>query len=130
MSVPRTLDGFDVAAAVERMLDQPALWWRAIGLFVEHFANWEQTWQECIGDTAGERKCVHSLRGAAANLGATALAATAAALEKQLLKRLADPAVDIPDSLRQDLQKSFRHAWLSAAGAWKSAVPSPAGRAR
>lgn len=128
MSVPRTLDGFDVTAAVERMLDQPMLWWQAVGLFVEHFADWEQGWQESVGDHGREQKRVHALRSAAANVGAMALAATAADLENQLLKCLAGQEIAVPDSLRQDLQQSFRRTWHSAAGAWKSATPGSEGR--
>ena len=62
MSVPHTLEGFEVNDAVERMLGQPMLWWQTVGLFVEHFANWELSWQECIGDYAREQKSVHALR--------------------------------------------------------------------
>ena len=128
MSVPRTLDGFDVTAAIERMLDQPMLWWQAVGLFVEHFADWEQGWQESVGDHAREQKRVHALRSAAANVGATALAASAADLENQLLKCLAGQEIAVPDGLRQDLQQAFRQTWHSAAGAWKSATPGSEGR--
>jgi HPt (histidine-containing phosphotransfer) domain-containing protein len=130
MSVPRTLDGFDVAAAIGRMLDQPMLWWQAVGLFVEHFADWEQAWLESAGDHAREQKRVHALRSAAANVGATALAERAAALENQLLKCLAGQANAVPDNLRQALQQSFRQTWLAAANAWKSAAPGSEGRGR
>ena len=128
MSVPRTLDGFDVAAAVARMLDQPMLWWQAVGLFVEHFADWEQAWQESVGDRAQEQKRVHALRSAAANIGATALAEAAAALERQLLKCQAGQATSVQENLRQGLQASFRQTWLSAAEALKSSKPVPDGR--
>lgn len=129
MSVPRTLDGFDVTAAVARMLDQPSLWWQAIGLFVTHFADWEQTWQAAIGDDVLEQKSVHALRSAAANVGAQALAEAAASLEAQLLKKREGLVVSVPDSLRATLQASFRQAWLSAAEAWQAGEPeSGAGR--
>jgi HPt (histidine-containing phosphotransfer) domain-containing protein len=128
MSVPRTLDGFDVTAAIGRMLDQPMLWWQAVGLFVEHFADWEQAWQESVGDYAREQKRVHALRSAAANVGATVLAATAADLEKQLLKCLAGQPIVVPDSLRRDLQQAFRQTWHAAAEAWKAATPTSQGR--
>jgi HPt (histidine-containing phosphotransfer) domain-containing protein len=130
MSVPRTLDGFDVTAAVGRMLDQPMLWWQAVGLFVEHFADWERAWQDSIGDEAKEQKCVHALRSAAANVGATALSEAAAALEAQLLMGLAGNTMPIPESLRQHLLDSYRQTWLSAAGAWKSSAPGSAERGR
>jgi HPt (histidine-containing phosphotransfer) domain-containing protein len=129
MSVPRSLDGFDVIAAVERMLDQPALWWQAVGLFVEHFAGWEQMWQQSIGDDAQERKKVHAVRSAAANVGAVQLAEAAGALEDLLLKRLADPATDVPASSRQLLQDTFQQAWLAAAAAWTANRLGPGGMA-
>lgn len=123
MSVPRTLDGFDVTAAVARMLDQPLLWWQSVGLFVAHFADWEAAWQASIGDHAQEQKRVHALRSAAANVGAMVLAEAAAAVEDQLLKCQAGQAASVPDSLRQCLLDSFRRTWSSAAVALESASP-------
>ena len=130
MSIPRTLDGFDVTAAVTRMLDQPLLWWQAVGLFVEHFADWERTWQDSIGDPVREQKRVHALRSAAANVGATALSEVAAALEDQLLKCLAGEATSVSEISRQHLFDSFRQTWLSAAGAREAEAAGSAGLAR
>jgi HPt (histidine-containing phosphotransfer) domain-containing protein len=115
MSVPSSLDGFDVADAIGRMLDQPALWWQNVGLFVEHFADWEQGWQNSIGDDAREQKTVHALRSAAANVGATALSEVAGEIEALLLIRLAGHPTPVPSSLRQRLRDVFRQTWLSAA---------------
>jgi len=112
-----------VTAAVARMLDQPLLWWQALGLFVAHFADWEQTWQAAIGDDGLEQKRVHALRSAAANVGALALSEAAASLEAQLLKKCAGQAVAIPESLRERLQASFRQTWRSAFEAWKAGTP-------
>lgn len=128
MIIPRSLDGFDVLAAVERMLDQPTLWWEALGLFVEHFAAWEQSWQACIGDDALERKRVHAVRSAAANVGAVHLAAAAGALEDCLLRRVAGGSAEIPASSRQQLQESFRHAWAAAASAIRATDSGAGGR--
>lgn len=129
MPIPQSLDGFDVIGAVERMLDQPALWWQAVGLFVQHFAAWEQDWQAAIGDDARERKQVHAMRSAAANVGAVRLADSAEALEQRLLDRLAGRAVEIPDDLRQRLLADFRSAWLAADHAWRMSVAGPGGEA-
>lgn len=129
MPVPRSLDGFDVMAAVERMLDRPGLWWQAVGLFVEHFADWEGQWQACAGDDRQERKCVHALRSAAANVGAMPLAEVAGGLENVLLKRLAGEAVAIPDRLREQLRERFHQAWRAAAEAWQGDRPGPGGQA-
>ena len=129
MPVPRSLDGFDVIGAVERMLDQPELWWQAVGLFVEHFADWEGAWQACIGDDARERKSVHAVRSAAANVGAVGLADAAGVLEDVLLLRLAGQPADVPETLREPLRASFQQAWLAAAGAWQLNRLGPGGRA-
>ncbi len=128
MLVPDSLDGFDVSAAVGRMLDQPALWWQAVGLFVAHFADWEAAWQGCVGDDARERKQVHALRSAAANVGATALAASAGALENCLLARLAGGAERVPEALRARLQADFRGAWRGAADARRASDPEALAR--
>lgn len=125
MSIPSSLDGFDVVGAIDRMLDQPALWWQALGLFVQHFSGWEQDWQAAIGDDALERKRVHAVRSAAANVGAVHLADSAAALEKCLLEHLAGGAPDCAEALRQQLQIDFRQSWQAAADAWQENSPGP-----
>lgn len=122
MSIPRSLDGFDVMAAVERMLDQPTLWWQALGLFVAHFSDWEQGWQACIGDEVLERKRVHAVRSAAANVGAVRLAESASALEVWLLARQAGTGTAGGDAgaLRRQVQVDFRQSWQAAAEAWET----------
>lgn len=122
MSIPRSLDGFDVGAAVERMLDQPSLWWEALGLFVEHFSGWERDWHASVGDDINERKKVHALRSAAANIGAGRLSSSASALEKCLLDRLAGDVSGDVDALRQAVQDDFRHAWQVAADARRGSL--------
>lgn len=117
MSIPHSLDGFDVADAVGRMLDQPVLWWQAVGLFVDHFADWEAEWRASVGDDALERKRVHALRSAAANVGARKVAESARALEERLLARLAGSAEEIPEVLRQCVRAEFRRTWQVAAEA-------------
>jgi len=129
MPIPRSLDGFDVIAAVERMLDQPMLWWQALGLFVAHFAGWEQDWQASIGDDALERKRVHAVRSAAVNVGAVRLADSASALEAWLLARQAGAAGDDAEALRRQLLADFRLSWQAAADAWKANSPAPGGSA-
>jgi HPt (histidine-containing phosphotransfer) domain-containing protein len=129
MLVPHSLDGFDVMGAVERMLGQPVLWWQAVGLFVEHYANWEAVWHACIGDDAQERKRVHAIRSAAVNVGAVRLSETAGELEDLLLERLAGGLKVVPDDLRQRLGDDFRQSWLAAANAWKESRLGPGGSA-
>ncbi|MFZ1245398.1 MAG: Hpt domain-containing protein [Azonexus sp.] len=129
MIVPRSLDGFNVIAAIERMLDQPELWWEAVGLFVEHFAGWEQSWQASIGDDTLERKRVHAIRSAAANIGAEQLSERARALEEALLKRTDDNPADITAELRTALKVAFRQAWAAAATARQESDFGAGGRA-
>lgn len=117
MPVPTSLHGFDVAPAVDRMLGQPELWWQAVGLFVEHFAEWEPAWLATRGDDAAESRQVHALRSAAANVGASHLSCVATVLEELLSIRLAGRPVSVPASLRWYLQDCFREVWQSAAEA-------------
>ena len=114
MSIPYTLEDFDVPAAVARMLDQPALWSQALALFVGHFAGWEEAWLASVGDDAGERRLVHALRSAAANVGATKLSASAAALDDLLLQGPGATAASVFESLRRQLQQDFRQSWRTA----------------
>lgn len=123
MLIPQELDGFDVADAVARMLDRPELWWQAVGLFVVHFADWENRWQESIGDLPGERRLVHAIRSAATNLGAIRLADSAEIMERALNRKLAGQAVPaIPDGARNELQTVFRRTMAVAATAWFQAT--------
>lgn len=117
MSLPSSLKGFDVDAAVERMLGQRDLWWAAVGLFVRHFADWEVEWLAARGDDALECKKVHAVRSAAANIGANKLSCAAAVLEDLMLMRLGGKSVLVPPSVRWYLQDCFREVWRSASEA-------------
>ena len=114
---PESLPGFEVACTVERMLGRPELWWQAVALFVEHFADWEKQWT-AAATTCDEQRCVHALRSAAANVGAHHLACIASVLETLLNRQIAgDTQVQIPFSVRQYLRESFRQLWQTAAHA-------------
>jgi len=121
MLIPQELDGFDVAGAVARMLDRPELWWQAVGFFVQHFAGWKTDWLASIGDDSAERRCVHAIRSAAANVGATHLSALAEGLEKILLQRISGEQQDIPNGFRDGLAAAFDKAWGGADAAWREA---------
>jgi HPt (histidine-containing phosphotransfer) domain-containing protein len=116
---PLELAGFDVANAVARMLDQPALWWEALGLFVQHFADWETEWSAAQGNNEAERRCVHALYSSAANVGANHLSCVAASLEALLTKRCNGQPIAIPPSIRWYLKDCFRETWRTAASAKK-----------
>jgi hypothetical protein len=117
MSAPSSLTGFDVAPAVERMLGQAELWWQAVALFIQHFAEWERDWLAARGDDALERKKVHALRSAAANVGANRLSCAAAVLEELIEIRLQGRPLNIPPSVRWYLQDCFRETWRAASAA-------------
>lgn len=119
--IPQELEGFDVADAVARMLDRPDLWWQAVGFFVQHFADWKQVWLASIGNDTIERRHVHAIRSAAANVGASRLAALAEQLEGGLLQKIAghQSGGAIPDDLREGLAAAFDQAWGSADAAWQ-----------
>lgn len=117
MPAPKSLPGFNVAAAVHRMLDQPELWWQSVGLFVEHFSGWSKDWHATVGDVILERKKVHALRSAAANVGAEQLSQAAAALENFLLRPL--QASEDGKLLRKQLEAAFETAWGAASAAWR-----------
>lgn len=125
MSAPSSLKGFDVAAAVERMLGQPELWWAAVGLFVQHFAGWEGEWLASRGDDVQECKKVHALRSAAANIGADKLSCAAAVLEDLIVMRLAGKNLLVPPSVRWYVQDCFREAWRAASDAGLTHSVSP-----
>lgn len=111
------LAGFDVPQAVGRLLDQPTLWWQALQLFVDHFADWEASWASAIGDDDREQRRVHALRSGAANVGAVALAAAAGQLEAVLLDRRAGQVAAVDDRLRGELAAVFRQSMQAARGA-------------
>lgn len=82
--LPNDLPGFEVEAAVARMMDNAELWWRALAIFQVHFGDWKNAWLLSQAERDAERKCVHALRSGAVNVGAVQLAAAAAALENAL----------------------------------------------
>lgn len=103
--MPKDVAGFEAEQAIARMMDNTELWWRALAIFHAHYEHWEDTWRGSQAEFAAERKCIHALRSAAANVGADRLAAAAAALENALLH-----AADCPQnltSLRAHVLASF-----------------------
>ena len=116
---PAQLPGFEVDYAVNRMLGRPELWWQAVGLFIQHFADWENQWLATRHDLTAEGKCVHALRSAAANVGANHLCCVAGILEELLAKAAAGQArTTVPPSLRFHLQDCFREVWRTATDAY------------
>ena len=83
--LPR-LPGFDLDEALARMGANTALFKKLLAQFAEQFAGAAQEMAALVkeGNSADAAKHLHLLKGTAANLGATALARAAAALEHQL----------------------------------------------
>lgn len=123
MPVPDFLDGFEVTDAVGRMLDQPSLWWQALGLFVEHFAAWPAAWQASVGNDAAECRLVHAVGSAAANVGASRLFDASRALEQCLRLRQAGHPAPLAEPLRGQLRMAFDRAWGAADRALHDARP-------
>ena len=99
------------------MLGQSALWWQAVGLFVQHFSEWERDWLAVRGNDEAERKKVHAVRSAAANVGATRLSCAAAVLEELIEIRMKGQRLEIPPSVRWYVQDCFHEAWQAASDA-------------
>lgn len=106
------IDGFDVPAAIERMLGRPDWWMQTVDRFLEHFSDWEAEWHKAAGRPVSERRCVHALRSAAANIGASELAEHAGRLEAAL--HVGSRAEDI-ERLRGALGLCFRQACVRLA---------------
>jgi len=123
MSQLPNIDGFDVKAAVARMLGEPELWWQALAVFDTHFGDWDSSWQAGLGDISLERCKVHSLRSAAANIGAVRLALDAEMLENFLLTRANEAATPFAEGLRRQLQHEYE---LARAGARLALATRPA----
>lgn len=119
--IPQELDGFDIPAAVARMLDRPELWWQAVGFFVCHFADWKTSWLAAVGEDQAERRQVHAIRSAAANVGAAVLADRAEKLERTLLRRIAGEQIEVPAADREALASAFDLSWGNASAAWQQA---------
>ncbi|WP_415034553.1 Hpt domain-containing protein [Azonexus sp.] len=116
MQIPHELEGFQVDDAIARMLGRPQLWWQTLGYFVRAFADWPQRWQESRCAATDERRAVHALRSAAANVGAHDLADAARQLEQSLSGSAADEHGLA--ALRIHLLAAFTLAWENAATAW------------
>lgn len=112
-----SLEGFDVKSAVDRMLGRPELWWQALALFQTHFGDWADTWPAVGGETGLERRKVHALRSASANIGAVRLAFDAEVFERFLLERPAETNSPLAHGLRRQLQYQFDQARAEVARA-------------
>jgi len=96
---------FDRKILLDRLNGDQELYRKIIKLFFEETPGKLILLKDAasIGNTDEVRRLAHSLKGAAANLGAAALQATAQTLEKSCL----DGALDLAFSLISDMEKQF-----------------------
>ncbi len=108
------LPGFDTTAVMRRLGGDVAFYRRLLASFARDYAGLAERIDELLarGERDAARRLVHSFRGVAANLGATALAGAAAALEDAL-------AAGAPVESLADLQSGFR---TELHAAWSLAV--------
>lgn len=109
---PQYLPGFEVDVTVERMMGRADMWWRVLEIFHIQFCDWPARWHQSQLVREDERKCVHALRSAAANIGAVRLAAAAGALEDILMSVACQAPALVP--LRDQLYECFEEAYDSA----------------
>jgi signal transduction histidine kinase/DNA-binding response OmpR family regulator len=81
--VPLDLDGFDVAAAQQRLSDDGELLLKLMRRFLSDYTNWGQRFAETLasGDRETAHRMAHTLKGAAGIIGADRLQKEAAELE-------------------------------------------------
>jgi two-component system, sensor histidine kinase and response regulator len=86
ITLPEHLDGFDLVQSLELLGGNALLFIRLAIQFGEQFGQAAQTLGELLehGDLGAAAALVHSIKGAAGNLGATSLHQAAAALEPAL----------------------------------------------
>ncbi len=84
--VPLDLDGFDVAAAQQRLSDDGELLLKLMRRFLADYTDWGRRFAETIasGDTETAHRMAHTLKGAAGIVGADQLRQHAAELEAAL----------------------------------------------
>lgn len=105
MAIPKPLSGMDIEAALERLSASEPLWREALALFVERYRGWDEKWRQLSGDPFEERQSLHTLRSAAANIGANKLAELAGDMEAELCAGRGDEA------LRWQVRACFREVW-------------------
>ena len=83
---PLEIPGFDTADTLDRLAGDVDLYHRVLDMLVPSLSNAMEQYKTAIEscDHAGTRAAVHGIRGMAANVGATALANSAAELEELL----------------------------------------------
>ncbi len=90
-ALPARLPGIDLSAGLKRCSGDAGLYRELLGQFATSYATAAEDivrlYEE--GDRGGARRLVHTVKGAAANLGMDALAEAAAALEVALAARMA-----------------------------------------
>jgi CheY-like chemotaxis protein len=100
------IDGLALDAALARLEGDAALLFRLLSRFRSHQADAPARIRAALaeGDTESAIRAAHTLKGLAANIGATALAAQAVAVEAALRQGLNDAVVPALAALERDMQ--------------------------
>ncbi|MES2683931.1 MAG: PAS domain-containing protein [Pseudomonadota bacterium] len=115
---------FDRAGALSRLGGNQALLQRLLARFVSDHADGAQQIIAALeaGDSARATREAHTLKGVAANLGATRLSTTAAAVESEL-RQGAEIAQSLLDQLRIHQQETLRAMQQGSEAASSGAMP-------
>jgi len=108
------VQGIDADSALRRLMGNQELYVRTLRQFCSQQEGVADAVRRALdaGDSDGARRLVHSLKGGAGTIGATELAAQAAALEAEIAahqaKHRLDPALDILESNLGQLMAALR----------------------
>ena len=120
--LPETLEGFDLAGTLLRLGGDRDLLKRLLAQFKLDFGDWEKRFDEALqsGDDRLTIRLVHTLKGAAANLGALRVNLAAAALEAALRQG------EAVEALRETCRQALREALAVLSGKFDAVAPSVA----
>jgi PAS domain S-box-containing protein len=106
---PAAAAGLDTAAALQRLGGRPDLYRRVLRQFAQHYGDALPGLEhELAGEAAAARQAAHSIKGAAAAVGATRLAHCAAEAESAALaERAADARADVAHAVVRELDAAL-----------------------
>ena len=98
--LPDSVPGINLRWGLERVGGNRQLFQKLLGDFLSHHGNDLEELEKMlvVADREGARRLVHTLRGVAGNIGATAVQAEAARLESDLTQAKADLPAALPEA--------------------------------
>ena len=128
-SASLSIEGFDTERALERVGGNLALYRRLLASLVRTQADAPERLQQALqrGDLEEAERLVHTVKGVAANLGATALADAAACLDRELRQGHCPPELErhFSQQLHSSLDRIRAVVDPAASGEDGSAEPAP-----